>query len=672
VVVSIFSTTRSFATPQAPAQETFKASNSLYTIDCALTLSINRIPEFLISSFQPLSAVLPQTFVPAVVPDLLSISLSRSSSLPLPFAMSRSLELARIEELSWLLVDLARARGVDLGGPPSPCLPRSTSPHRSAPGGADFNSSWWDPPQDDRSPPVPTQIDYSASARTNYFAPPQTNYRSPPRSLYCAFCSERDHTIRRCPIAAQYFRERRVIRNGHGKYLFPDGRYISPSSSMRDQVDKYWASRDVPSAQDQHYPQSSIAPMISPPRPMVWDDKHELPTVFLNIWKYAEDETCYSEPVAHEVAAKIESAVPLPPNSIYESLSNITSHEEASREVPHPIERSPVPSVVHQVDSYWTNEDSCESIRDFRDFHDPRDSFVADPLGERPPSPAPPSTRGESPPTSSSPTPPPTCNESSPTTSSQLPPLQHQTPNIFAQGLRPRLPHQRSLLYFVSATPSTPIEDVEPPSEPVDVVPALEPLEELRDFRQPAKDVASSQMFEESPMEEDPLDRGFSEFNQEHELELQSEPAMSAHPHESSRIENCDVPIATSPILRCCVFRESDTSPKFVFAPFFIFVVADFGHFHVMSSRLFTPHSYSFFFATRRLSACISLKPLPPLSKGFSSTHRLHTVPVSPLRMSPRIFSILDTHLVSTASVSPREQDQHVVWPVLRDVTWTL
>jgi hypothetical protein len=260
--------------------------------------------------------------------------------------------------------------------------------------------------------------------------------------------------------------------------------------------------RDPPhSDQRSHLPLSRTSP--------------SLPRVFLDLKRYELKSEPEVEPTATSIPLKVNQ----------EPLSTSTSHEETACEVPRPI----------------------ESVRDFRDPHNFRDSVEADSPQEQ----------------VSSPTPASTCDEISPPSSSRRPPLQHSTPNIFAQGLRPRLPHQRSLPCLVPTMPLTSVEDVQSSSEPVVIGLAVrEPLEVLRDLRQSVEDTMLSRTVETSPIEHEPLDQPLLEFDQERELELQSEPAMSPHPHESSRISNRDVPVATSPILNVVSSEESDTLPR--------------------------------------------------------------------------------------------------------------
>ncbi|KAF9642196.1 hypothetical protein BDM02DRAFT_3073701, partial [Thelephora ganbajun] len=55
----------------------------------------------------------------------------------------------------------------------------------------------------------------------------------------CMFCSGQGHYVRNCPIAAQYLQQGKVIRNGYGKLLLPNSRYIPrniPSKNMRERL----------------------------------------------------------------------------------------------------------------------------------------------------------------------------------------------------------------------------------------------------------------------------------------------------------------------------------------------------------------------------------------------------------------------------------------------------
>ena len=78
--------------------------------------------------------------------------------------------------------------------------------------------------------------------------PPRWNQRPSQESQGCMFCSAPDHYVKDCPIANQYLRQGKLIRNDERRLALPDGRYPSraiPGRNMRERVDNHWIAEGI-------------------------------------------------------------------------------------------------------------------------------------------------------------------------------------------------------------------------------------------------------------------------------------------------------------------------------------------------------------------------------------------------------------------------------------------
>jgi len=83
-------------------------------------------------------------------------------------------------------------------------------------------------------PPTPGGV-FQSTPR--WYSPRSHSYTSS-----CVFCSSTSHYVRKCPEAAQYLRQGKIIYNSVGKISLPNGRYppgYTPGKNLRERIDNY-------------------------------------------------------------------------------------------------------------------------------------------------------------------------------------------------------------------------------------------------------------------------------------------------------------------------------------------------------------------------------------------------------------------------------------------------
>ena len=128
----------------------------------------------------------------------------------------------RLEGLIQVVSDLTRAVTSNISSQRAPANPPLTqfSQQVSAPGGAFQNPAQWGSGQ--RNP---------------------ANF-----SNDCVFCSSLQHLIRDCPIAAEYLKKGKVIRNNYGRLVLPDGYSPprdTPGRNMKERIDYVWRAEGI-------------------------------------------------------------------------------------------------------------------------------------------------------------------------------------------------------------------------------------------------------------------------------------------------------------------------------------------------------------------------------------------------------------------------------------------